>query len=122
MMDDSELQTIATQSEIPFRREMAAEILASRARIKRLEAALDRQGTFHGTAVAMVRDLRLALLRGDYLMKQEMDARSDAWLKDVDGPRPVRAAHGDGHVLSNPYGGEEGAYSANRESETRRLK
>ena len=62
------------------------------ARIARLEAALDRQGTFHGVAVAMVRDLRLALLRGDYLMKQEMDARSGAWLKEVDGPRPTRSS------------------------------
>jgi hypothetical protein len=72
---------------------IALHIASLQQHIQRLEAALDRQGTFHGVAVSMVRDLRLALLRGDYLMKQEMDARSDAWLKEVDGPHLTHSTH-----------------------------
>ena len=56
-----------------------------------LQEALARHGKFRESAVNLVRDLRLALLHGDYLSKQQMDARSSDWLKDVDGPRPVCA-------------------------------
>jgi hypothetical protein len=63
----------------------------ARERIEALERALGRHGAFRDVAVLLVRDMRLALLRGDYLMKQKMDVRSDAWLKEVDGPRPTRS-------------------------------
>lgn len=66
-------------------------ILALNERLAANERTLERHGRFRDAAVALVRDMRLAIRQGDYLSKQEMDTRSDAWLKDVDGPRPTAA-------------------------------
>ena len=89
--DKPRLVKLHNEYEIERCEALKAKLHAAYARVARLESALDRHGAFRDAAVTLVRDMRLALLRGDYLIKQQMDARSDAWLKEVDGPRPTRS-------------------------------
>ncbi len=95
MSDKSEIEAIravayavdAYANSVDDVRTLLSHVDALEARVATLERVLVRHGDFHASAISLVRDMRLALLRGDYLMKQKMDVRSDVWLKEVDGPR-----------------------------------
>jgi hypothetical protein len=57
-----------------------------------MQRVLLRHVAFRAAVADLIRDMRLAINQGTPLIKSQVNARADAWLKEFDGPRPVFAA------------------------------
>lgn len=57
-----------------------------------MQRVILRHVAFRAAAADLIRDMRLAINQGTPLIKSRVNAQAEAWLKEFDGPRPVRSA------------------------------